>query len=541
MSVGGAVAGGARLAVASEFEPATFWDEVRRYGATVVSYTWAMLDEIAEAPPNPGEQHHPVRLFMGSGMPRGLWRRVSERFAPAPGARVLRLDRGRRGARQPDRAKGRVQGPAAAGQRRGHDRRLRPARPAPDPRRRRLRDLAAPARAGMLLARVRADSIGTGDGVLRGVFEPGDAWLETGDLFRRDADGDYWLVDHVPALIRTATGVVSRGRSRTRSATSTRSRSRSPTGCRPSAAGPRSRARPSPLRRARSSRSATVERALADLGDGGIPWVIRVVDEIPLTTWYRPDDAARSRPRGCPRRPKPATSWYWDPRKGGYRPMSKAAMTPAGWQGLRVRILFVCLGNICRSPTAEGVMRHKLRAAGLAEDVDVESAGTGGWHVGHPPDERASAAAAAARDRAREPGAEVPAGPLRRLRPDRRDGPPEPRGHARARSARRGRGQARICCASSTRSRSRPGRSRSPIPTTGARGLRGRPRHGRARLRRAARGDPRELAPAMSRARPARRGRPGARRTGSSGRGGSAAATSTTPGCSSWRTEPARS
>jgi len=60
-----------------------------------------------------------------------------------------------------------------------------------------------------------------------------------------------------------------------------------------------------------------------------------------------------------------------------------------------MRILFVCLGNICRSPTAEGVMRHKLREAGLGEDVDVESAGTGGWHVGHPPDERASAAAAA--------------------------------------------------------------------------------------------------------------------------------------------------
>jgi low molecular weight protein-tyrosine phosphatase len=60
-----------------------------------------------------------------------------------------------------------------------------------------------------------------------------------------------------------------------------------------------------------------------------------------------------------------------------------------------MRILFVCLGNICRSPTAEGVMRHKLRAAGLAENVDIESAGTGGWHVGHPPDVRASAAAAA--------------------------------------------------------------------------------------------------------------------------------------------------
>lgn len=60
-----------------------------------------------------------------------------------------------------------------------------------------------------------------------------------------------------------------------------------------------------------------------------------------------------------------------------------------------MRILFVCLGNICRSPTAEGVVRHKLREAGLGDDVDVESAGTGGWHVGHPPDPRASAAAAA--------------------------------------------------------------------------------------------------------------------------------------------------
>ena len=60
-----------------------------------------------------------------------------------------------------------------------------------------------------------------------------------------------------------------------------------------------------------------------------------------------------------------------------------------------MRILFVCLGNICRSPTAEGVMRHKLEEAGLSDDVDVESAGTGGWHIGHPPDERATAAAGA--------------------------------------------------------------------------------------------------------------------------------------------------
>ena len=50
------------------------------------------------------------------------------------------------------------------------------------------------------------------------------------------------------------------------------------------------------------------------------------------------------------------------------------------------RILFVCLGNICRSPTAEGVMRHLVREAGLEDRVEIDSAGTGGWHVGAPPD-----------------------------------------------------------------------------------------------------------------------------------------------------------
>jgi protein-tyrosine phosphatase len=58
-----------------------------------------------------------------------------------------------------------------------------------------------------------------------------------------------------------------------------------------------------------------------------------------------------------------------------------------------MRILFVCMGNICRSPTAEGVMRHLLEDAGLADRVEVESAGTGGWHAGEPPDERATLAA----------------------------------------------------------------------------------------------------------------------------------------------------
>jgi acyl-CoA synthetase (AMP-forming)/AMP-acid ligase II len=83
MSIGGAIAGGARLAMASSFEPSRFWDEVRRYGVTVASYTWTLLHDLVQAPPQAGERHHPVRLFIGSGMPRGLWRRVQERFHPA--------------------------------------------------------------------------------------------------------------------------------------------------------------------------------------------------------------------------------------------------------------------------------------------------------------------------------------------------------------------------------------------------------------------------------------------------------------------------
>lgn len=57
-----------------------------------------------------------------------------------------------------------------------------------------------------------------------------------------------------------------------------------------------------------------------------------------------------------------------------------------------IKILFVCLGNICRSPTAEGVFRHKLNQAGILdgylENIYIDSAGTGGYHIGEKPDPR---------------------------------------------------------------------------------------------------------------------------------------------------------
>ena len=61
----------------------------------------------------------------------------------------------------------------------------------------------------------------------------------------------------------------------------------------------------------------------------------------------------------------------------------------------KVNVLMVCLGNICRSPTAEGVLKAKLAQAGLADKVFVDSAGTGSWHIGNAPDKRATRAALA--------------------------------------------------------------------------------------------------------------------------------------------------
>jgi protein-tyrosine phosphatase len=78
----------------------------------------------------------------------------------------------------------------------------------------------------------------------------------------------------------------------------------------------------------------------------------------------------------------------------GAQPRGRAGVQRADGQPReRVRVLFVCLGNICRSPTAEGVMRELVRAAGLEDSIELDSAGTGAWHVGHSPDQRATAAA----------------------------------------------------------------------------------------------------------------------------------------------------
>lgn len=61
---------------------------------------------------------------------------------------------------------------------------------------------------------------------------------------------------------------------------------------------------------------------------------------------------------------------------------------------MQTRVLFVCMGNICRSPTAEGVFRHQVRQDGWETRIAIDSAGTHDYHIGDPPDARAQAAAA---------------------------------------------------------------------------------------------------------------------------------------------------
>jgi protein-tyrosine phosphatase len=58
-----------------------------------------------------------------------------------------------------------------------------------------------------------------------------------------------------------------------------------------------------------------------------------------------------------------------------------------------IKVLFVCMGNICRSPTAEGVFRHQVAAAGLSDRIVIDSAGTHDYHIGEPPDRRSQKAA----------------------------------------------------------------------------------------------------------------------------------------------------
>jgi putative long chain acyl-CoA synthase len=323
MSIGGAIAGGARLAMARSFDSSTFWEEVRRYGVTVVSYTWTLLHDLVEAPPEPGERHHPVRLFIGSGMPRGLWRRVEERFAPA---RVLEfyasteaaavlvnlrdIKRGAMGRPLPGSAEVRIAqyDIEAGGLVLGPDGFARG---------------CATDEVGMLLARVRpTDPLTVVP--LRGVFAPNDAWLVTGDLFRQDADGDYWRLDNLAEVIHTADGPVFSAPIRDALGDLPAVDMAVAYGVRAQGAEHELAIAAVTLRRRHRLSARELGRALAEIPAEQRPAIVQVVKRIPVTTWYRPITAPL-REAGVPKPGEGTVAWYRNPGTDAYRQLTPDA------------------------------------------------------------------------------------------------------------------------------------------------------------------------------------------------------------------------
>lgn len=218
VAVGGALVGGSRLALAARFAPEHFWNEARRYGATVVFYAGEMCRALVDAPPEVNDAKNPVRLFAGSGMRRDVWERLQQRFkvgvlefyattegnavlANASGEKVGALGRPLPGATDMSVALYRFESDDFVRDEQGFVQRAGVDQP------------------GMLIARVDRghpmagfdgylDEATTRERVAHDVFERGDAWFLTGDLVRQDADGDYWYVDRLSDTVRTPSGPV---------------------------------------------------------------------------------------------------------------------------------------------------------------------------------------------------------------------------------------------------------------------------------------------------------------------------------------------
>ncbi len=211
VAAGSALTGGARLALATKFEPTTFWDEVRRYGVSVVYYAGEMCRRLVDAPPVVGEKNNPVRLFAGSGMRRDVWRRLVDRFGPvgvlelyasteanavlanARGKKIGSVGRPLPGSPETLVAAWRFDASDFERDGAGHLVRARLDEP------------------GMLVAKLRtgADFAHIDPArILRDAFEPDDTWFVTGDVATVDGDGDIWLVDRASQMIPTKLGPV---------------------------------------------------------------------------------------------------------------------------------------------------------------------------------------------------------------------------------------------------------------------------------------------------------------------------------------------
>jgi putative long chain acyl-CoA synthase len=313
VSLGGAVAGRSRIALTDGVDPARFADEVHRYGVTVVSYTWAMLLELVEATSPELQEHHPIRLFIGAGMPTGLWQKVTDRFAPAQVlefyastegdavlANVAGTKTGAKGRPLPGSTEIRLGGYDAATGRFIEDDHgfVRP---------------CAEDQVGVLLAKPRS-GLDAARVSMRSVFAEGDTWITTDHLFRRDSDGDYWFVDNRNTVIQSVRG---------------------PVFCQPicDALGDitvidlavvypvATNTHEVAVAAVRLSKDGVLTAASLTTALGGLPRdqrpaIVHVVDRIPLTPSYRPLSTAL-REAGLPAPGE--TTWYHDLADGHYR------------------------------------------------------------------------------------------------------------------------------------------------------------------------------------------------------------------------------
>ncbi len=227
VAVGGALVGGSRLAVGESFDhgrfvPERFVQEVHRYGASVVFYAGELLRPLVDSPRSALDEAVPVRLFAGSGMRADLWKKLRDRY---PRAKVLEFYASTEGNAVLANARGKKLGALGRALPGSADLALAAWDFGRDAIRRDERKtvmLAGTDEPGALVARIdpshpmasfdgyEGDAVGgnSGNKILRGLFESGDAWFVTGDLLRRDADGDFWFVDRITDVAKGPSGPI---------------------------------------------------------------------------------------------------------------------------------------------------------------------------------------------------------------------------------------------------------------------------------------------------------------------------------------------
>ena len=318
VSLGGSVVAGSRVALSRGLDPERFIDEVRQYGVSVVTYTWSMLREIIDDPNFDLSGNNPIRLFMGSGMPTSLWKRILDEFAPAKIVEFFATSDGQAVLANVAGAKVGSEGRPLPG---GGEVELAAYDAADDlilENDRGFVRVAGREEIGVLLARPWGPIDPTAS-IKRGVFAPGDIWISTEYVFWRDADGDFWLLGNRSGLIHTRRGVVfpspitDAAGAITAVDLAVTYPLKVPGGTLAVTA--------LTLRPGMNVTVADLSEAFASMPAGLPPDVVHVVPELPVSASYRPTVSA-VRAAGLPKASR--NSWYLDPDTGKYKRLTAA-------------------------------------------------------------------------------------------------------------------------------------------------------------------------------------------------------------------------